>query len=177
MCSHRAFILILVLQFEINHVRSTLPAAKIRRTQSMRVQRTRPSSSSSSSSSAGSHLVESELKPLASTSTFQEIDIKPIVEEKPRRVRFGSSSSLIDPMAVTQSEHLDPARDGAFARIRNAMVRYGAAAGIGSVIGAGGFAVKQILFQKNNSTQLNFMNMSQNSNNQTDDDALINSMD
>lgn len=170
-----AFILILVLQISINQVKSTIPSTKIRRAQTMRAQRTRPSSTSSSSSTA-SHIVESESKPLASTSAFSEIVIKPIVEEEPRHVRFGSSSSYIDPMAVTQGEHLDPARDGAFARIRNAVVRYGSAVGIGAAVSAGGFAVKQILFQNNNSTQTNFMNMSQNLSEQTDNDVVINSI-
>lgn len=175
MCIHSVYILIFAMQIGINQVGSTLPSVKIRRTHSMRVQRTRPSSSSSSASSTASHMAESESKPLASTSTFHEINIEPIIEERSRQVRFGSTTSLIDPMAVTQGEHLDPMRDGAFARIKSAMIRYGAAVGIGTAIGAGGFAVRQI-FQNNNHAQENFTDSSSNLSNQTYDETLINSI-
>lgn len=171
-------------------VESSFPssvATKIRRTQSVRLPtsnsefglKPRPASpSTSSTSSITSHNVEneSETKPLASTSSFQqEIDIKskPIAEEESRHVHFESSASLIDPMAMTQGERLDPMRDGAFARLRNAMLRYGSAAGVGAAIGTGGFAVKQLLLQNNNNTQL-LSTQKSNDQNDSDSDSVSN---
>lgn len=106
--------------------------------------------------------------------------------EESKHIRFGSSANLIDPMAMTQAENLDPARDGVFARMRNAVVRYGPSAAIGSALGAGALAAKQLLSQNNNTTQLISMNTNatqlistntnatQNLSNQTDYDAIEN---
>lgn len=174
-------ILLTLIQVQVESTFSST-AAKVRRTQSMRVVKTRPvSQSTSSTSSTASHNVESESKPLASTSSFQpeidqqrlqEIDLKPMVEEESKHVRFIGSASLLDPMVGTHSEHLDPARDGVFARMRNRMLRYGSAAAIGSAIGAGGLAAKEFLFQ-NNTQVLSPTNSSQNLNNQTENDNGI----
>lgn len=151
MCIHHVLATIVILQIGIFQVETTLPTnfIKVRRTQLVR---TRPASPSASSTS--SHNVESESKPMASTSTFQqeigverqEIDLKPLTEAEAKRVRL-IEPNFVDPLAVTQSEHLDPMRDGVFARMRNNALRYGAAAAIGSSISAGGLAAKQLLSQ------------------------------
>lgn len=193
-------VLIIALIFQINFTNATFPAsiaAKIRRTQSIRghpltseyIPKTRPvSPSASSTSSATSHKSELDPKPSTSASTFHtesepkpststsgfhtESETKPILkEEQASHVHFSSSASLIDPMAVTHGDHLDPTRDGAFAR---AALRYGAATIIGTAIGiGGGYATKELLSQ--NSTQNVFINSTQNLSNQTqtDTDSII----
>lgn len=183
-CIQRVFISVIIVQIVMTQVESTFPssaAAKVRRTQSMKASsynselrpKTRPvSPSTSSTSSTASRIAETE--PMASTSALlQEIDIKPIVEES-KRVRFGSATSLVDPMAVTHSENLDPARDGVFARMRNAMVRYGSAAAIGSALGAGVLAAKQLLSQNNTMQSVVVNTTTQNLSNQTDYDGIDN---
>lgn len=52
----------------------------------------------------------------------------------------------------TQSEggRINPARDGAFARVRSAFLRFGAAAAAGTAIGAGGAVIDQHFIHKVN---------------------------
>lgn len=75
---------------------------------------------------------------------------------------------LIDPMAGTHIEHLDPTRDGAIARMkmRNRILSYGATAVVGSAIGAAGLAAKELLF-KNESIITQPTNVARNISNQT----------
>lgn len=192
-CVHHVLFVVIILQITIIQVESAFSAAKVRRTQSVRlpsynselIPKTRPASTSSITSTA-SHKVEFESKS-ASTSSFQpEIDqhqhhhhqetaLKPLLEgeSNSKHVRFMGSASLIDPNAGTQSENIDPTRDGVFARVRNRMLRYGSGAVIGSAIGAGGLAAKQLLFQNNNNTTRP-MNSTQNLSNQTDYEDISN---
>lgn len=183
----RRRLIISVLILQIIQVRP-LFGVKTRRTKSMSVLnhnlepvvKTRPTSiSSSSSASSTSSIATRKNEAIASTSASQhEIDLhlhqhhkmdhKPLIEQS-KHVRFaGSASSLTDPMAVTQREHLDPTRDGFFARLRNTLIRYGSVTAVGSVLGAGSLAAKQFLFQSN-STQVNSINTTatQNLNNTT----------
>lgn len=159
-------ITIIVLQITIIQVESTLATtgAKVRRTQAFRVpsynSELNPKTRLGSSKSTASHTVESESRPIASTSAIQpEIDVhfyeqetflQPLIEGKSKRVRINSSPNLHDPMAMTQSDHIDPTRDGVFAR----MVRHGSSVAIGSAIGVGGLAAKQFLFQNNNNNNI-----------------------
>lgn len=123
-------------------------------------------SSSSSVSSTASYKNEpiassSSLQPEIDLDQHQHLDHNPLIEQS-KHVRFASSvSSLVDPLAVTQDEHLDPRRDGVIARMRSAMLRYGSAVAIGSAIGAGSLATTKHFFQNNN-TQLNSTNTTQN---------------
>lgn len=138
-------LIILILQFTIIKVESIFSSnsARNQRTQSMRTQ-------PSSSKSTFSRNIESESEPQAGTSDvkpvinahIEETDIQPLIEES-KRVRFNNLPILVDPMAMTQSEHLNPTRDGVFARA----FRYGGTAAVGSAIG---IAAKQFLFQNNN---------------------------
>lgn len=132
-------ITIIILKIGIIQVESTLGAGfgkQLRRTQS----RSRSPSPSTSIASTVSHNVELESNPTAETSGLQQPLIE--IERKSKQVRINSGSqSLVDPTVVTYSEHLDPRRDGVFARIRNKALKYGSAAVIGTAIGAvGGFA-------------------------------------
>lgn len=179
-------VLIIAVIFQSMLIHATFPtstAVKIRRTQSMRgashitseyIPKTRPiSPAASSTSSAASHISEHEHEPKPSTSAAAfrtESETKPILKEEARHVHFSDSASLIDPMSVTHGEHLDPTRDGAFAR---AALRYGTATIIGTAIGIGsGYAAKELLSQ--NSTQNVSMNSTQNLSNQTQTDTIGN---
>lgn len=185
---HHVLITIIVMQITIIQVESTLTSsvAKGRRTQSMRIPpynselrpKTPPASPSGSSSSTASRNIESESKPIAGTSSSFQLEtehqhLEPLIEKESKHVRVISSARSIDPMAGTQSEHLDPTRDGVFARMRNRMLRYGSSAVIGYAIGAGGLtAAKQLLFQNsNNITQP--VNTTQNRSNQTSYNDII----
>lgn len=171
-CIHHVLITI-ILQIGIIQVESTFSssAAKIRRTQSIREPRTR----SASPAAAASQKVVSESKPKASTSAYQpETQLHSLIEKESKHVNIASSASLIDSMTGTQSEHLDPTRDGYFARMRNRMLRYGSAVAIGSAIGAGGLAagelaVNHLLYQNNNNTTQP-MNTTQILSDETDND-------
>lgn len=161
-------------------MQSSFSAKSIRRTESIRVPSYNkeigrphsPSSASTSSATSHNHNVELETKQTASTSAIQpENELHPLIEGKSNRVRFSDSASLIDPNAGTHVEHLDPARDGAFARMRmrNKILGYGSAIVIGSAVGAAGFAAKEILLKNDSIAQP--MNTSRN---QTDFDSILN---
>lgn len=110
----------------------------------------RNASPSSSSASSAFSLKAAEMKPFASTSTFQEVDLQPMIEQ-PKHVGFISSISLNDATAGTQSVHLDPSRDGVYARMRSNALRFGSSAVIGSVIGVGGAVIGQRFIYNNSS--------------------------
>lgn len=168
-CVHYVLI-ILVLQTSIITIESLFSprTTKIQRSQSMRASSHLTRTQSTLPRIAES---ESESRPIASTSAIQpdinnvnlhkqDTDLQPLIEES-KHVRIVDSPILLDPMAMTQSEHINPARDGVFART----FRYGASAAIGSAVGIG---VKHFLSQndnKNNITQPM---------NQTDSNDIIN---
>lgn len=123
----------------------------------------RPPSPSTSISSVGTHTVEldSHRTSAASSSAVQpevnshhRVELserQPLVESELRNVRFTGSESLLDPEVMTNSEHLNPRRDGIFARMRNRALYYGTAIVAGTAVGAAaGFTAKQFLFQNNN---------------------------
>lgn len=84
--------------------------------------------------------------------SFSEIDLQPLVD-KPRRVTFDTSINVPEASSATYSDgNINPARDGVFARIRNAMLRNGLSVAIGGAIGAGGIEINRIFFQENNQT-------------------------
>lgn len=166
--AQHVFILNMLLTIvQVECIFSSSAAAKARgRSQSMRtiVRKTEfdsnPQPASSASSSAS--LVDTKLKPnvhpssSSSTSTadkqknfklcehdcLKEVEIQPIVAEETISGRRLSGISLSEVSAGTNSGgHLNPARHGVRARIRNILHRYGAAAAVGSAIGASGFYV------------------------------------
>lgn len=93
------FISIIILQITIIRVESRIAwrVPKVRRMQSMQV------------ASYNSKFDSVKARP--------EKKLQPLVEGESKHVRFSSSASLIDPMAMTHGP-LDPRRDGYFARIR-----------------------------------------------------------
>lgn len=159
-CVHYYVLIILILQLSITKVEPIFSprAAKIQRAQSMRA----------FSHSSRTHNVESELRPAAeaaaaSTSAVQSetnvhlseksSDHQPLIEEV-RHVRINDLPILVDPMAMTQSEHINPTRDGVFARA----FRYGASAATGVAVG---IAAKEFLIPNNNITQPQLQPMNQ----------------
>lgn len=186
-------LIIIIIIVQVESAFSSSNAAKVQRTHAMRVPslnreltlKTRPASFSSASSSSSTISLngESESKPLARTSALlPELDIN--LHEKTnlqpkmsKQVRVNSVPNLIDPMAGTQSERLDPARDGVFARMRNRMLRYGSAVAIGSAIGVGGITAKQLLSQNYNNNFTEPINATVQSSNRTDFDDLNNPFD
>lgn len=83
--------------------------------------------------------------------SFSEVDLEPLVD-KTRRVTIDTSINVPEASFATYSDgNINPARDGVFARIRNAMLRHGLSVAIGGAIGAGGIEISRI-FQNNNQT-------------------------
>lgn len=84
------------------------------------------------------------------------MDLQPFVE-KTKRTSSINSVSLNEASTSTHSDgHINPARDGVFARVRSAMLRYGSAVAIGSTVGVAGYEVNRKLFPDNNNiTQVN----------------------
>lgn len=91
-----------------------------------------------------------------------------MLERESKHVRIGSTIS-IDQIAMTETEHINPARDGVYARKRNRVLRYRSDAVIRTGISAaGGLAAKHILNQPSmNSTGIM-------TNNQTDFEEISN---
>lgn len=157
----------------INHQVEGMLTAKIRRTQSLRprtIQRAEnllnvntqsgslSSISSFASTSTLSELQAAESQPIASASSrkqidsarFKNVDLHPLAE-KTKHVSFINSVNLDEASASTYSDgHIDPSRDGVFARVRNTLLRYGSAAALGTAIGAGGVVIDQHFFHNNN---------------------------
>lgn len=137
---------------------ATLPTAtivKVRRTQSMRPLTSHKSANdihtldrSSFHSSSASDVSITELKhddpqPFPSTSTLkrgdtirpQKADHSPLIEQ-PKHVSFVEVSGTQDASVSThRNGDINPARDGVYARARNALLRFGTAAVVGVVIG------------------------------------------
>lgn len=167
--------------FQVGGALSIASITKTRRTQSMRPIiprsgniRNRNTQSGSESSSSSINELQSagaDSQPIASSSStgkeidstsFKEVELQPFVE-KTKRTSFINSVNLNEASVSTQSNgNINPARDGVFARVRSAMLRYGSAVAIGSVVGVGGSEVKKKLFPNNN----NNMNITQVNNTQ-----------
>lgn len=125
------------------------------RSRSMRplIHRTQPimkpqlvrSSSLSSLTSKHQHL-NTKTNPLPSTSgaskkvSFQHEAVAKD-ETQPLRMRSVSDINLHEAIVGTHSVHLNPARDGTYARMRRIFLRYGAPAVIGSAVGVGVFEI------------------------------------
>lgn len=164
--NHQVVNIIIILQAAsyITKVETMNAAKTLRRTQyqhlhgapTYNVELTRPASlsslsTSSSIKSSASRNIELESEPSASTSgILREKELQTFIEGKSKQVSFS------DPLSATHSEHLDPRRDGVFARLRNRALRYGSAAVVGSAIGVvGGLSINQHLFQNNTMRQTN----------------------
>lgn len=150
--------------------------------------------SSPSSKSSLTELKVVDSQPIPSTSTgikidstrFTEVDLQSI-PEKTRRTSSSSinSISLHEASITTNSDgNINPNRNGVYARVRNSLLRYGAAGVIGSAAGVVGFEVNKQLSpdnNNNNNTQINNITkypVSVNSTNTTlDSDGIINPME
>lgn len=170
------FVFVLLCFFDVNdfHVEGTLSsAAKTHRIQSKRLLTSRKAgnnlqaqhaqsdaSLSASSTSSLTELKAADSQPIASTSngvqidsmSFKEVDLQaPSMVDGIKHIRFIHSIDLSDASRVTQNidGNINPARDGVFARVRKAMLRYGSAAAIGSAIGVTGVELKKKLLLDN----------------------------
>lgn len=151
--------ILLSLIIEIEPMFSTSVASK-GRSQSMRplVSRnkintnTQPlrSASSSSSSASSLHSIPAETdtktihagpsdlavkKALSKAVSFQPEAVVEMDAAHP--IRTASRISLQEATIGTHSEHLNPARDGVYARVRNILQRYGVPIGVGVAVGVG----------------------------------------
>lgn len=62
-----------------------------------------------------------------------------------QHVRNVLDLNLRESTAATNSERINPARDGVFARLRNTVFRYGIAVGVGSALTIGGLEAQKWL--------------------------------
>lgn len=81
-------------------------------------------------------IASSDIRP--NRASFHEVELRPIEDVHQR------TSLLVDGSTHTDG-HIEPARDGILARIGDGVLRYGAAATFGSVIGVG-IAIKKSVF-------------------------------
>lgn len=165
---------LLCLNKFILEVNGTLPSAlaSIRRNQPIRlpesykingVQRTHSRSGSVSSFSPSQskhsmrehHTIESEVEPSTSTGKrgdvrdFKEVELEPIIESS-KHVSFIKSVDLSDASTATHSHgNINPIRDGVFARVRSAVLRFGAAVVVGTAVGAGGAVIDRQFIHTN----------------------------
>lgn len=94
--------------------------------------------------------VNEKVEPKSSTSfaeqdqiSMKEIKLHEI--EDLQQVRNVLDLNLRDSTAATNSERINPARDGVFARLRNAVFRYGVPGGVGSALTIGGLEAQKWL--------------------------------
>lgn len=134
------------IDFQVGGTLTGTSMAKTRRTQSMRpltshthkpenigLGKTQTQSGSSISSSASTapltEIKAADSQPIPSTSSlsgrqidgtsFKEVDLRPL-SERTRHTSSINSVDLIDPSISTHSDgHINPARDGVFARVRS----------------------------------------------------------
>lgn len=114
------------------------------------------SSAASDSSLTGGKITNSE--PIASTSSakknertgFKEADLRPLVDNK-KQVTFLDSVNLDEASAATHSADgdINPSRDGVFARVRSALIAFGASAAVGGAIGVGGVVIDRQFIHNN----------------------------
>lgn len=121
-----------------------------------------PSSSSSSSTTSLTELQATDSQPIRidSGTSFKDVDLKPSssIADRTRHTSLLHSVDLHEASMPTQSidGRVNPARDGVFARVRNAILRYGTAAAIGSAIGVtvvSGAELKKQLFPDSNNNK------------------------
>lgn len=73
----------------------------------------------------------------AGKSEFKEVELRPMINS-PKHVSFMKAVDFSDASTSTHTHgNINPARDGARARMRNAVLRFGAAAVVGTAVGAG----------------------------------------
>lgn len=135
----------------------------------LRPQTARVSSSSSSSSTSTTSQQQIETKPAASTSSRTntiknkrkgsksctgDCQFRKVNLDEVQRTRNVLDLNLREASAATNSEHLDPSRDGVYARVRSNFIRYGTAAAVGTAIGVGGsIYIGQHFIHDNNTTE------------------------
>lgn len=158
------------------------------------------SSSWSTTSSMSDQNTNTKTEPMATTNTIkrqqkrskckgdcalEEVKLRETsVLDEAQRTRSVLDINLRDASTATNIEHLDPTRDGVYARVKNALRQYSIATGSGSALTIAGFhalnyfnntetsTIRNIF---NNNTQIVSMNSTvQQSSNQTDYDGVIN---
>lgn len=100
---------------------------------------------------------EGELRPISESGyrPMSESELQPMIE-RARHVSFMETVDLHDASAATHSNgNINPARDGVFARVRSATLRFGIAAVVGTSIGAGGAVIARNYFHKTIETTSN----------------------
>lgn len=138
---------ILIFLHTIDETEASMSSSGLKRTQSMRplihqsrtepqTQSRRSSSSSAASVSEHQHIEESR-NPVASTSNSKQVKF----EEEMQRLRSASTLNvnLEEAVRATNAEHLDPTRDGVYARLNHGLAKYGVAVVVGSALTVGAF--------------------------------------
>lgn len=112
------------------------------------------SSSQSENSLSKHHTVDSDARPSTSTgkrgdnTDFKEVELHPIIAES-KHVSFMKSVDFNDASTATHTRgNINPARDGVRARMRSAVLRFGAAVVAGTAAGAGVALIDQQFFRK-----------------------------
>lgn len=132
------FLKVIIFLCIYNEIEAAGSSSSIKRTQSMKPlmaqKPIRTSTSSASSTASTSRHQHIELRdPVASTSNTKQITF----EEDLQRLRSVSNINLDEAVRATNAEHLDPTRDGVYARLNRILLQYGTAVVVGSAIGAG----------------------------------------
>lgn len=87
--------------------------------------------------STGAHRPIAEIERQSDLRLLFESERQPMIE-RTENVRFMESVDLGEASQATHTNgNINPTRDGVFARVRSAVLRYGAAAAVGSAIGVG----------------------------------------
>lgn len=78
---------------------------------------------------------------------FKDVNLRPepVVMEEAQRTRNVLDLGLREVSEGTNSGHLDPTRDGVFARFRNVLRRYGPATVFGAAAGVAGYKISNDL--------------------------------
>lgn len=95
---------------------------------------------------------QSEHRPISESELYTSFDSErqPMIE-RAKHVRFMESIDLHDASRATHSNgNINPARDGVFARVRGTVLRFAAAAAVGTAIGATGAVITRNFIQNNN---------------------------
>lgn len=133
-----------------------------------------PASSSTSSITSKHFQVETEKQhksknPCESCLLKEENQQHETVELDETQRRSVLDLDLHEATLGTNSEHLDPTRDGVFARVRRILLQHGTSAAVGSVMGVGAFEMMRTTFTTTTTT----MRTTQESKNLRDVDEII----
>lgn len=161
------FLCIVFLILLTNHqdqVEATFSSARTR-SQSLKTLRrnyeNKPGSQRTSSSSSDSlPQIDAKTEPKPSTSKqacegcLHEVNLQPIAEEKAIR-KMRTEINLNEAMVSTHSDgHINPLRDGVYARIRNIFHQHSIPLAFGTVVGLGGFEIGRNFYNQTFATEV-----------------------